>query len=180
MLAPVFKKNDKTARILILSLSIVVFLAIAVLSRVKIDIDPGFDIHVYALVNAIINSTVSITLVEAYVAVRRKQYIIHRNLMFVAILLSALFLVSYIAHHLLAGETKFGGDGAIRYVYYFVLLTHILLAAVILPFILFTAYRALTGDFEKHKKLSRYTFPLWLYVSVSGVLVYLLISPYYS
>ena len=100
--------------------------------------------------------------------------------MFVAILLSALFLVSYIAHHLLAGETKFGGDGAIRYVYYFVLLTHILLAAVILPFILFTAYRALTGDFEKHKKLSRYTFPLWLYVSVSGVLVYLLISPYYS
>ena len=176
MLAPVFKKNDKTARILILSLSIVVFLAIAVLSRVKIDIDPGFDIHVFALVNAIINSTVSITLV----AVRRKQYIIHRNLMFVAILLSALFLVSYIAHHLLAGETKFGGDGAIRYVYYFVLLTHILLAAVILPFILFTAYRALTGDFEKHKKLSRYTFPLWLYVSVSGVLVYLLISPYYS
>lgn len=180
MLAPVFKKNDKTARILILSLSIVVFLAIAVLSRVKIDIDPGFDIHVFALVNAIINSTVSITLVAAFVAVRRKQYIIHRNLMFVAILLSALFLVSYIAHHLLAGETKFGGDGAIRYVYYFVLLTHILLAAVILPFILFTAYRALTGDFEKHKKLSRYTFPLWLYVSVSGVLVYLLISPYYS
>ena len=180
MLAPVFKKNDKTARILILSLSIVVFLAIAVLSRVKIDIDPGFDIHVFARVNAIINSTVSITLVAAFVAVRRKQYIIHRNLMFVAILLSALFLVSYIAHHLLAGETKFGGDGAIRYVYYFVLLTHILLAAVILPFILFTAYRALTGDFEKHKKLSRYTFPLWLYVSVSGVLVYLLISPYYS
>jgi putative membrane protein len=180
MLAPVFKKNDKTARLLILTVSIVVFLAIAVLSRVKLEVDLGFDIHVFALINAVINSTVSILLVAAYVAVRNKQYILHRNLMVTAILLSALFLVSYIAHHLLAGETRFGGEGTIRYIYYFVLITHILLAAIILPFILFTAYRALTGDFEKHKKLSRYTFPLWLYVSISGVLVYLLISPYYS
>jgi putative membrane protein len=180
MLAPLFKKNDKAARLLILTVSSVVFMAIAVLSRVKVDVELGFDVHVFALINAIINSTVSILLIAAYIAVRNKQYIAHRNLMYAAILLSVLFLVSYIAHHLFAGDTKFGGTGSIRYVYYFILITHILLAGIILPFILFTAYRALTGDFEKHKRISRYTFPLWLYVSLSGVLVYLLISPYYT
>lgn len=97
-----------------------------------------------------------------------------------AIVLSVLFLVSYIAHHLLSGDTKFGGEGTIRLVYFIILITHIFLAAVILPFILFTAYRSLTGEYEKHKKLARYTWPLWLYVSVTGVIVYLMISPYYS
>ncbi|MBK7147999.1 MAG: DUF420 domain-containing protein, partial [Bacteroidetes bacterium] len=97
-----------------------------------------------------------------------------------AIVFSSLFLVSYIAHHLFAGETSFGGEGALRYFYYFILITHIILAAVILPFILLTAYNSLSGDFVKHKKIARYTFPLWLYVSIIGVLVYLLISPYYS
>jgi putative membrane protein len=81
---------------------------------------------------------------------------------------------------LLAGDTRFGGEGAIRYIYFFILITHIFLAAIILPFILFTAYRSLTGEFEKHKKLARYTWPLWLYVSVTGVWVYILISPYYA
>jgi putative membrane protein len=94
--------------------------------------------------------------------------------------LSVAFLVSYIAHHLLAGETKFGGTGAIRYVYFILLSTHILLAAVILPFILFTAYRGLTGEYEKHRKLAKYTWPLWLYVAITGPLVYLMISPYYT
>jgi putative membrane protein len=97
-----------------------------------------------------------------------------------AIVLSVLFLVSYIAHHLLAGDTKFGGEGAIRLVYFVILITHIFLAAVILPFILFTAYRSLTGEYDKHKKLAKYTWPLWLYVSVTGVIVYLMISPYYG
>ena len=99
--------------------------------------------------------------------------------MLTAIILSVLFLVSYIAHHLLAGDTVYGGEGSIRYFYYFILITHIILAAIILPFILFTAYRSLTGEYDKHKKLARYTWPLWLYVSVTGVLVYLMISPYY-
>lgn len=179
MIAPIIKRNDRTARLLIFTASFVVFAAIVVLSRVKVQVDPGFDVHIFAMINAIINSGVSLLLIMAYVAVRNRRYIAHRNLMYGAIILSTLFLVSYIAHHLLAGDTKFGGEGMIRYVYYFILITHILLAAIILPFILFTAYRALTGEFEKHKKLSRYTFPLWLYVSVTGVLVYLLISPYY-
>ena len=180
MLAPLITKNDKLARLLIIVVSFVVFAAIVILSRVKLDVDLGFDVHVFATINAIINSLVSITLVVAYIAVRKKQYIMHRNLMYAAIVLSVLFLVSYILHHLLAGDTRFGGEGAIRYVYFFILITHIILAAIILPFILFTAYRALTGEFEKHKKISRYTFPLWLYVSITGVLVYLMISPYYT
>lgn len=180
MLPAVIKKNDKAARLLILVVSFVVFAAIVILSRVKLDVDLGFNPHVFATINASINSTVSILLISAFVAVRRKQYLAHRNLMYTAIVLSMFFLISYVAHHLLAGDTRFGGEGSIRYFYFFILITHILLAAIILPFILFTAYRALTGDFSKHKKLARYTFPLWLYVSITGVLVYLLISPYYT
>ena len=180
MLTPVFKKNDKQARLLILTVSFVVFIAVVILSKVKLDVNLGFDVHVFALINAIINTCVSILLIAGLVAVRNKNYIAHRNIMMGAILLSVLFLVSYISHHLLAGDTKFGGEGAIRYFYFFILITHIFLAAVILPFILFTAYRSLTGEFEKHKKLARYTWPLWLYVSITGVLVYLLISPYYT
>jgi len=114
--------------------------------------------------------------------------------MLAAISLSVLFLLSYIAHHLLAGDTKYGDlnhdgivsidekmlAGNVRMVYYFILITHIPLAAIILPFILFTAYRALTGEYDKHKKLVRITWPVWFYVAVTGVVVYLMISPYYN
>lgn len=179
MLSPAINKNDKTARILILTVSFVVFAAVVVLSKYKLNLNLGFNVHVFAMFNAVINSLVSVTLVAAVITVKNKHYEAHRRLMLVAILLSTLFLLSYIAHHLLAGETKFGGDGIIRYVYYFILATHIPLAAIILPFILFTAYRGLTGEFAAHRKLAKYTFPLWLYVSITGVLVYLLISPYY-
>lgn len=179
MLSPILKKNDKQARLLIYTVSFVVFAAVAILSRVKLEVDLGFDVHVFALINAVINSCVSVLLIAALVAVKRKKYEQHRNIMMFAIILSVLFLVSYIAHHLLAGDTVYGGEGNIRYFYYFILITHIFLAAIILPFILFTAYRSLTGEYAKHKKLARYTWPLWLYVSVTGVLVYLFISPYY-
>lgn len=180
MLSPLLKKNDKQARLLIYIVSFVVFAAVAILSRVKLEVDLGFDVHVFALINAVINSLVSVLLVAALIAVKNKKYVQHKNIMFAAIILSVLFLISYIAHHLLAGDTMYGGEGGIRYVYYFILITHIFLAAIILPFILFTAYRSLTGEYDKHKKLARYTWPLWLYVSVTGVLVYLFISPYYA
>lgn len=179
MLLPAIKKNDKGARLLILTVSFVVFAAVVILSRVKLEVDLGFNIHVFATINAVINSIVSVLLIAAMVAIKQKQYIMHRNLMLVAMVLSALFLVSYISHHLLSGDTKYGGEGMMRYIYFVILITHIFLAAVILPFILYTAYYALTGDFQQHKKLSRYTWPLWLYVSITGVLVYLFISPYY-
>ena len=99
--------------------------------------------------------------------------------MMTAIVLSVLFLLSYIAHHLLTDETKFGGDGVIKTIYYIILFTHIPLAGIILPFILFTAYRALIGEYEQHKKLTRITWPIWFYVAVTGVIVYWMISPYY-
>ena len=179
MLTPSLKKNDKNAQLLIFTVSVAVFAAIALLSRFKLKIDLGFDVHMFAAASAIINTTVTMLLVAAYIAVRKKNYDVHKRLMLSAIVLSILFLVCYIGHHLLAGETKYGGEGVMRYFYYIILATHIPLAAIILPFILFTAYRSLTGDYKKHKKLARYTFPLWLYVSTTGVLVYLLISPYY-
>ena len=179
MLTPVLKKNDKQAQLLIITVSVVVFSAVALLSRFKLNLNLGFDVHIFAAASAIINTTVTMLLIAAYISVRKKNYEVHKRLMLSAIVLSVLFLVCYIAHHLLAGETKYGGDGPLRYFYYFILATHIPLAAIILPFILFTAYRSLTGEYKKHKKIARYTFPLWLYVSTTGVLVYLLISPYY-
>lgn len=193
MLPAVWKKDDKKARILIFGFSIVVFAAVMLLGRVQMKIDLGFDAHVFAMVNAMINSAVAILLIVALIAVKKKNYILHRNLMMTAMVLSILFLISYIAHHLFAGETKFGdvdGDGVLsaiekaavaeqRIAYYILLGTHIPLAGLILPFILFSAYRALTGEFEKHKKLVRITWPIWFYVAVSGVVVYWMISPYY-
>ncbi|HUN02480.1 MAG TPA: DUF420 domain-containing protein, partial [Niabella sp.] len=150
MLKPSWKKNDKKAKTLIYSISAVLFLMITALGRVKLNIDPGFDIRIFALANAVINSLVAILLVLALVAVKAKKYLLHKRLIITALFLSILFLLSYVAHHLLAGETKFGGDGFVRYLYYFVLMTHIPLAAVVLPFIMFSAYNGLTGDFEKH------------------------------
>ena len=179
MLPPVLAKNDKTARIIIGILSIIVFAAVAVLSRVKLDVDLGFDVHVFATFNAIINSIVTILLAAGLVSVKLKKYRLHRGIMLTAMILSALFLVSYICHHLFAGDTKFGGIGSIRYFYFIILITHIFLAAIILPFILYTAYRALISEWPQHKKLARITWPIWFYVSATGVLVYLLISPYY-
>ncbi|MBN9484155.1 MAG: hypothetical protein BGO70_11710 [Bacteroidetes bacterium 43-93] len=183
MLTPALKKNDKQARLLILTFSFVVFAIVVSLGYPKFqlkDVDLGFNKHIFATFNAVINSTVSVLLVLALAAVRKRKFLLHKRLMLTAMVLSILFLVSYIAHHLLAGDTKFGGVGAIRYFYFTLLATHIFLAAVILPFILFTAYRSLTGEYDKHKKLARYTWPLWLYVSVTGVLVYILIAPYYA
>ena len=190
---PVLEKNDRNAKLLIWSVSIVVFIGIAFLSGSKWDVKINFDPHIFATFNAIVNSCVAVLLIAALIAVKSKNYLLHKRIMITAIILSALFLLSYICHHLLSGETKFGDlnhdgivsfdeknlAGSIRYVYYFILITHIPLAGIILPFILFTAYRALSGDYLKHKKLARITWPIWLYVAISGVAVYLLISPYY-
>ena len=180
MLPRTWKKNDKKARRLILVFSIIIFSAIVLLSRVHLDINPGFDVHIFAKINAGINSIVTVLLLVGLWAVKNKKYFLHKRIMISAILLSCLFLISYICHHLLSAETKFGGEGSIRYIYYFILGTHILLATIILPFILFTAYRSMTGDYEKHKKLARITWPVWLYVAITGVVVYLMISPYYN
>lgn len=173
MLQAAWKKNDKKARVLIFTFSAIVFAAIIFLSRITLNVNLGFDVHLFAKANAIINSLVAILLIAALITVKNKKYILHKKMMLAAMLLSILFLVSYICHHLFAGETRFGDvnhDGIItdiekaavgstRIIYYIILGTHIPLAGIILPFILFSAYRALTGEFDKHKKLVRVTWP---------------------
>ncbi len=194
MLAPVIKKNDQQANIIIGLFSVIVFVAVTFLSKFTINVELPFDKHIFALINALLNTTVAFLLVLALVAVKQKKYQLHKNLMTTALVLSLLFLVTYIAHHLLAGEARFGDanfDGIIsleekavagnmRSFYLIVLTTHIILAALILPFILFTTYRALTGEFEAHKKIAKRTWPLWFYVAVTGPLVYMMIKPYYN
>jgi putative membrane protein len=180
MLEPMIVKNDRRARILIILASIVVFGAVVMLGRVEVPVGGAFDVHIFAKFNAVINTVVSLLLIAGLIAVRNRKYLLHKRIMMTAIILSVLFLVSYICHHRFAGDTKFGGVGTIRYFYFFILITHIFLAAIILPFILFTAYRAMISEFISHKKIARVTWPIWLYVSVTGVLVYLMISPYYS
>jgi putative membrane protein len=180
MLKPVLERNDKKANLLITVVSVVVFAAVVILNRIQLELDLPFDPHVFATISAGINSIVAVLLLLGLVTVKQKNYALHKNIMLLAIVLSVLFLLSYIAHHLLAGETKFGGEGISRTIYYIILFTHIPLAGIILPFILFTAYRALTGEYDRHKKLTRITWPVWFYVAVTGVVVYWMISPYYS
>lgn len=194
MLQPSITKNDPKAKWLIGVFSFVVFAVIVVLGRVKLDVNLGFNIHIFALVNAVINSIVTVLLLAALWAVKQKKYVQHKKIMLAAMTFSIIFLVSYIAHHLLSGDTIYGDTnhdgtldatekaaaGGLRAVYLIILLTHIFLAAIILPFILFTAYRGLTSEFPKHKKIARYTWPIWFYVSLTGPIVYLLISPFYA
>jgi putative membrane protein len=179
MLEPILVKNDKIARLLIILVSVIVFIAVVALGRVELPIGGNFDVHVFAKINAVINSIVSVLLVAGLITVKKRNYRLHKKVMLTAMVLSALFLVSYICHHLFAGDTKFGGEGEIRYVYYFILITHIILAAIILPFILFTTYRAMIAEWPQHRRLAKITWPIWLYVSLTGVAVYLFISPYY-
>ena len=194
MLQASLQKNDSKAKILIWLFSFVVFTAVVLLSNFKLNMNLGFDVHLFAKANAYINSAIAILLLAALISVKNKNYILHKKLMLAALVLSILFLVSYITHHLLAGETKFGDanhDGLVdaaelaavsgtRTFYFIILFSHIFLAAVILPFILFTAYRALIAEYANHKKLARYTWPLWFYVAVTGPIIYYMISPYYS
>ena len=179
MLKASIQKNDKTAFALIGVVSFVVFAAVVLLKQITLDIDLGFDVHIFAKANAFINSIVSLLLLAGIFFVKQQKYELHKKAMLAAIVFSVLFLVSYIAHHLLSGNTTYGDEGNIRYVYFFILITHIFLAAVILPFILLSAYRGLTAEFGKHKKIAKITFPIWLYVSVTGVIVYFMIAPYY-
>lgn len=161
----------------IVILSIAVPLIVAALFTVKIpNVEPlSFLPPIYATVNAI----TALVLAIALWAIKNKKTRLHENLMKFAIMLSVAFLAMYVAYHMTSDSTKFGGEGIVKYIYYFVLITHILLSIVVIPFVLVTYVRAITNNFERHKKIARITFPLWLYVAVSGVIVYLMISPYY-
>jgi putative membrane protein len=164
-------------RKLIVFLSIAIPVAIAALFRIKI---PGYDLSFLPPIYATLNGMTAVALLAAVVAIKNNNRKLHERLVKLCMTFSALFLVMYVAYHMTSESTPFGGEGGIRYVYYFILISHILLSIVVVPFVLFTFVRGLSGNFERHRKLAKITFPLWLYVAVTGVIVYLLISPYYS
>jgi putative membrane protein len=177
--------NDKVALRLVTGVSIFVFLVVLVLQAKVITIFPKgleFPSWVYFLprLNAIINGTCSVLLVVSLLQIKRKNISTHKMLNITTFILSSLFLVSYIIFHATGIKTTYGGEGGIRYFYYFILITHIILAAVVLPLVLLSFYSGLLMNVEKHRKLVRWSFPIWLYVTVTGVIVYIMISPYYT
>lgn len=164
-------------RRLIIAVSILVPLVVASLFRVKVE---GYDFSFLPPIYATINGLTAILLIMAVIAIKNGKRKLHESLMKTCIILSATFLVLYVLYHMTSDSTHYGGTGIGRGVYFFILITHILLSVIIIPLVLFTFVRALSGDFARHKKLARITFPIWLYVAVTGVVVYLMISPYYQ
>lgn len=137
------------------------------------------DLTFLPRIYATINLTTAIVLFLAFRAIKQKKIMRHRTLMITALLLSVLFLALYIIYHSTSESVIYGGDGALRYIYYFVLISHIILSMIIVPLVLITLRLALKGNYESHRKIARWTWPIWMYVAISGVLVYLMISPYY-
>ena len=169
--------NSKKYTVWIWILSIAIPVVVALLFSVRI---PGVErLGFLPPIYATINGVTAILLVTAVYQIRKGNQKRHEQLMKTAILLSALFLVMYVAYHMTSDSTPYGGEGLMRYVYFFILITHIVLSITVIPFVLITYVRAITGRFKMHKKIARITFPIWLYVAVTGVIVYLMISPYY-
>ena len=174
------KENEKVKKytpwVWILSIAIPVVVAILFLIKIP-NIKPlTFLPPVYAFINAITAVFLSI----AYIAIKRKKIILHERLMKISIGLSVIFLVMYVAYHMTSNPTPYGGEGMIRSVYYFILISHVLLSIGIIPLVLVTYVRAISKLFADHKEIARYTFPIWMYIAVTGVIVYLMISPYYE
>jgi putative membrane protein len=169
--------DDKKYNKLIVALSIIIPVAVAILFGIKIDVElPIFLPPIYAAIYAL----TAFVLVMAFLAIQKKKIKLHERLMKFAIALSVLFLLMYIAYHMTSDSTKFGGEGFQKYLYYFILISHILLSILVIPFVLITYVRAITNNIEKHKKIAKITFPLWLYVAITGVVVFIMISPYYA
>lgn len=174
--------QEKKYNRIITALSIIIPLAVALLFGVNLK-KLGFDVEPLTFlppIYATINGITALLLIFAVIAIKNGNKKLHEQLNTTAIFCSVLFLLMYIAYHMTSESTIFGGEGVIKYVYYFILISHILLSIAVIPFVLFTFIRAKLGKFSEHKKIAKITFPLWLYVAITGVLVYLMISPYYS
>lgn len=170
------EESKKYNRIIIV-LSIAIPLVVAVLFGVKLDIElPVFLPPIYAGTNAI----TAVLLIVALWAIKMKNITLHKRVMTTAIIFSALFLVMYVLYHMTSDSTSYGGQGVLKYVYFIILISHILLSIIVIPFVLITYVKAITNDIEKHKKIARITWPLWFYVTISGVIVYFMILPYYQ
>lgn len=173
--------EEKKYKKWIVALSIIIPLAVAMLFGVNLrklgyDVEPlTFLPPIYATINGI----TAVLLVAAVSAVKRGNRKLHENLIKICMGCSIAFLLMYVAYHMTSESTPYEGEGAIRYVYFFILISHILLSIIIIPFVLFTFVRGIAGAYERHKKLARITYPMWLYVAITGVIVYVMISPYY-
>lgn len=172
--------KDRNFAPLIITLSLVVNAIVALLFFLpQKDHNISFDLTILPRLNAIFNSFTFIFLLAALYFILKKNIQAHRNFIFAAFTTTALFLVSYLTYHYLAPSTSFGGEGVLKSIYYFVLISHVLLAPIVVVLALFSLVWGLTRNVAKHRKIARWTMPVWLYVSLSGVLVYLMISPYY-
>ena len=173
-------KIDKIAVPIIIGLSILVPLLVLILmylpERYNIF---GTQAGTFPFFHAVLNASTAILLMLGYFFMSIKEYKLHRNTMITAFLLSAIFLISYVISKISNDPVPYGGDGVLRPIYFFILITHIVLSAIIVPLVLFTMYRGLTGEYEKHAKVARWTFPIWLYVAITGVLVYIFMFPFY-
>lgn len=168
----------KKARLGINIISALIPIVVAILFGVRLpNVEPlSFLPPIYAAINGL----TALLLISALWAIKRGNRQLHNQLMNVVILFSVAFLVMYVAYHMTSDSTSYGGVGFIRYLYFFILISHIALSIVVIPFVLHTYLRAYLGQYVRHKKLARYTFPIWLYVAITGVVVYLMISPYYA
>lgn len=164
--------------IIVLSVAIPVIVAVLIFFPQSGKLG-DFDVSFLPHLNGILNTATSLCLIAGFIFIKQKKESWHRLMMISAFLISSIFLVSYVIYHYQAEPTKFGGEGTLKIIYYFVLLTHIPLAAIVVPFVLFSIYYAITDQREKHKKVVKWTFPIWIYVAITGVIVYLMISPYY-
>lgn len=171
------KFNPLKNKVLITVISIALPLAVAALFKVRIpNVEPlSFLPPIYAVINAV----TFFTLLFAITAIKKGNRVLHERLMKLSLVLSALFLVMYVAYHITSDPTPYGGEGLAKTIYLLVLVSHIVLSVIIIPLVLITFNRAFLGEFDKHKKIAKITFPLWLYVTLSGVVVYVMISPYY-
>ena len=174
-------ETEKKYNVWIWILSIIIPLVVAILFSVNLH-DLGYDVKPLTFlppIYATINGITAVLLIWAVQAIKKGNQALHERLVKVCIACSVAFLAMYVAYHMTSIETKFGGEGAIRYIYFFILITHILLSIIIIPFVLITFVRGIAGSYQRHKKIARITYPMWLYVAVTGVIVYVMISPYY-
>ena len=190
------KQNDKTVFKIVMAVSALICIVVVVLNQKLIPVPDSFPSFIYKLplLNAFLNGSCSLLLMASLWAIKKRNFDLHKKLNLTAFLLSSLFLISYVTAHYFIPDTKFGDTdhneildateltavSGIRTIYLIILLSHIFLAVVVLPMILLSFYYALKDDRIKHKKITRFSYPIWLYVTITGVVVYLMISPYYS
>ncbi len=178
-ITPEQKALEKKLNIASVVVSVLVLAIVGIMRRPEFKVQTELDFSFLPPFHASINALTALVLIYAFRQIKLKNIEKHRKAIYAAMGLSAIFLTSYVVYHFTTEATRFGGEGTIRYIYFFFLITHVILAGVILPFILFTFSRALTGQFERHKKMARWVFPLWLYVAITGPICYLMLMPYY-